>query len=102
MWNSKIELKDQEKTLLEFKLGWNGILIKTFFNDLEKKYLLRIKGLSSNKFILTDAEKNEILVAEMDTKWDNLNYKYTINTTDEFENFPHKNIMVLALLHCIN
>lgn len=30
LWNSKIELKDGEKTILEFKLGWNGILIKTF------------------------------------------------------------------------
>ena len=31
IWNSKIELKDGEKTILEFKLGWSGILIKTFF-----------------------------------------------------------------------
>lgn len=102
LWNSKIELKDGEKTILEFKLGWNGILIKTFFQNSEKNYILRTKGISSNKFILTDSEKKELLVAEMDTKLDNLNYKYSIRTTNEFESFKNKNILVLALLHCIN
>jgi hypothetical protein len=102
LWNSKIELKDGEKTILEFKLGWNGILIKTFFQNSEKNYILRTKGISSNKFILTDSEKKELLVAEMDTKLDNLNYKYSIRTTNEFESFRNKNILVLALLHCIN
>ncbi|WP_299821598.1 hypothetical protein [uncultured Pontibacter sp.] len=102
IWNSKIELKDGEKTILEFKLGWNGILIKTFFQDSEKSYSLRSKGFSSNKFILTDSEKKELLVAEMDTKLDNLNYKYSIRTTDEFESFRNKDISILALLHCIN
>ncbi len=102
LWNSKIELKDGEKTILEFKLGWNGILIKTFFQNSEKNYILRTKGISSNKFILTDSEKKELLVAEMDTKLDNLNHKYSIRTTNEFESFRNKNILVLALLHCIN
>ena len=102
LWNSKIELKDGEKTILEFKLGWNGILIKTFFQNSEKYYILRTKGISSNKFILTDSEKKELLVAEMDTKLDNLNYKYSIRTTNEFESFRNKNILVLALLNCIN
>lgn len=75
---------------------------ETFFQNSEKNYILRTKGISSNKFILTDSEKKELLVAEMDTKLDNLNYKYSIRTTNEFESFRNKNILVLALLHCIN
>ena len=102
IWNSKIELKDGEKTILEFKLGWNGVLIKTFFNDLEESYSLHIKGFSSNKFILTDSDKKELLVAEMDTKCNNLNYKYSIKTSNEFESHINKDVIVLALLHCIN
>lgn len=102
IWNSKVELKDDKKTILDFKLSWNGILIKTYFNELEEKFLLRIKGVSRNKFILTDTNKRELLVAEMDTKLNNLNYNYNINTTEEFENFENKDILVLALLHCIN
>ena len=52
--------------------------------------------------ILTDFEKKDLLVAEIDTKWNNLNYKYSIKTTNEFESFTNKDVMVLALLHCIN
>lgn len=102
IWNSKFELKDGEKTILEFKLGWSGILIKTFFNDNEESYLLRMKGFPSYKFTLTDIEKRELLVAVMDIKLNNLNYKYTINTTDEFESIANKDIIALSLLHCIN
>src|SRR5690606_12403059 len=65
IWNSKIELKDGEKTILEFKLGWNGVLTKTFFNDFEECFSLRIKGFSIDKFILTDSDKKELLVAQM-------------------------------------
>jgi hypothetical protein len=32
-WDSEIELKDETKTLLEFKMGWKGIIIKTFFDN---------------------------------------------------------------------
>lgn len=102
IWNSKIELKDGEKTILEFKLGWNGVLINTFFNENEESYSLCAKGFSSNKFILTDSDKKELLVAEMDTKWNNPNYKYSIKTTNEFESFTDKDVLILALLHCIN
>ena len=31
-WDAKIELKKGSKTLLDFKMGWKGIMIRTFFN----------------------------------------------------------------------
>ncbi len=101
-WDSKIELKDKEKTLLEFKLGWNGININTFFNDVEETYLLEIKGFSESKFTLTDNENNEVLVADFGSKWNNFNYDFNIKTTDEFEKYPNKDIVILTILHCIN
>ena len=101
-WNSKVELKNTENILLEFKMGWNGIIIKTFFNNKEENYLLTQKGLLSNKFILLDTEKNEILVAESNFKWKNLNYDYNIETSQKFDNTPNKDILILTILHCIN
>ncbi|MDI5897795.1 hypothetical protein [Flavobacterium yafengii] len=101
-WDSKIELKKAEKTLLEFKMGWKGILITTNFNESKKKYLLKLKGLLSNRFILIDAEENEILTVDTDFKWSKLNFDYTIETSTELDNMENKELMLLTILHCIN
>jgi hypothetical protein len=101
-WESKIELKDATKTLLEFKMGWNGIIIKTFFNTTEESYLFKLKGLLGSEFILINTEKKELLVVECDFKWNKLDYDYTIETTQEFDNFTNKDLLLLTILHCIN
>lgn len=101
-WNSKIELKDDEKILLEFKMSWKGIIIKTFFENEQQSYLLKLKGLLSNKFILIDTDNKELLAAETDFKWNKLNMDYNIETTNELENLPNKELLLLTILHCIN
>lgn len=99
-WESKIELKDDTKTLLEFKLGWKGIILKTI-NEKEETYLLTLQGLG-NKFILIDTDKEELLVAETDFKLRKSNYNCNIETTPKFDNLPNKEIFILTILHCIN
>jgi hypothetical protein len=101
-WDSKIELRDDTKTLLEFKMGWKGIIIKTFFNETEQTFLLSLKGLLSNKFVLLDTNKEELMVAETDFKWSKLNYDYNIETAQRFDNFDNKELLLLTILHCIN
>ncbi|RZK46212.1 MAG: hypothetical protein EOO87_23930 [Pedobacter sp.] len=101
-WNSKIELKDETKTLLEFKMGWKGIMIKTMFSEKEETFLLTLKGLLSNKFVLLDTNKEELMVAETDFKWNKLNYNYNIETAPSFEDFDKKELILLTILHCIN
>ena len=44
-WDSKIELVYNEGVLINFKMGWKGILINTKFNGFEQNYLLKLKGL---------------------------------------------------------
>ena len=95
-------MKDDKKTLLEFKMGWKGIIIKTFFNDKENTFLLKLNGLLSSKFVLIDTDKTELLVAETDFKWNKLNYDYNIKTTQDFDNFYKKELLLLSILHCIN
>lgn len=101
-WNSTIELKDETKTLLEFKMGWKGIEIKTFFNQKEHTFLLQLKGLLSSKFVLIDTESRELMVAETDFKWNKLNYDYNIETSQDFDHFENKEVLLLTILHCIN
>ena len=102
VWDQKIELKKEETTLLEFKMGWKGILIKTDFDGVEKNYLLKLKGLLSSKFILVDSEENELLAVDTDFKWSKLNFDYAIETSTEFDSMKNKELMLLTILHCIN
>jgi len=101
-WDSKIELKDDTQTLLEFKMGWKGIIIKTLFNDSEEVFLLKLKGLLSNKFVLLDTNDEELMAAETSFKWSKFNFDYNIETTPVFDNFENKELLLLTILHCIN
>ena len=101
-WDSKIELKDDTQTLLEFKMGWKGIIIKSLFNDREEVFLLKLKGLLSNKFVLLDTNDEELMAAETSFKWSRFNFDYNIETTPVFDNFENKELLLLTILHCIN
>lgn len=101
-WDSKIELKDDIKTLLEFKMGWKGIIIKTFFDNKEDVFLVKLNSILGNKFVLLDTQETELLTAETDFKWNKFNYDYNIETTRNFDNFDKKELLLLTILHCIN
>lgn len=101
-WESKIELKDGEKILLEFKMGWKGIIINSFLEGKQETFLLKIKGLLSSKFMLIDTNNNELMAAETDFKWSKFNYDYLIETAADFEKFTNKELLLLTMLHCIN
>ncbi len=101
-WDSKIELKEGSKILLDFKMGWHGIVIRTYFDDKEQNYLVKTKGLLSNKFLLLDTGNRELAVAETNFKWAKLNFEYTIETDAEFDKFENKDLMLLTMIHCIN
>jgi hypothetical protein len=101
-WDWKIELKQNEKSLLNFKMGWKGIIINTEFDGDEKSYLLSLKGLLSSKYVLIDTDENELLVVESDFKWNKLHFDYTITTSDGFDSHNNKELLLLTILHCIN
>jgi len=100
LWDSKIELKQGEKTFLYFEMGWKGIVIH--FSDSNKKYLLRLKGLLSSKFVLIGANEKELLAIETDFKWTQLTFDFNIETSNEFDNFENKELLLLTTLHCVN
>jgi hypothetical protein len=99
-WDSKIELKQGEKIILYFEMGWKGIVIN--LNDNSKKYLLRSKGLLSSKFVLIDTDEKELLAIESDFKWTELTFNFNIETSNEFDNFENKEVLLLTTLHCVN
>jgi hypothetical protein len=101
-WNSIIELQKEGKTLLEFEMGWKGIVIKTHFNGNERKYLLQLKGLLSNKYLLIDTDEKELLAVDCDFKWTKFNFDFHIETSNEFDKFENKKLLLLTTIHCIN
>lgn len=101
-WDSKIELLDGNDKLLEFKMGWKGIIIKTSFNNEEEDYMLTLKGLFSNKYVLFNVDKEELLVAESSFKWGKLNFDYHIETTSKFDSLDNNALLLLTIVHCIN
>lgn len=101
-WDSKIKLKEGDVVLLEFKIGWNGVELHSNLDGKSERYLLKLKGFFSSKYILVDAQDKELLEAEFDFKWKKLEYDYNIITSKSFENLNNKELLILTTLHCIN
>ena len=101
-WDSKIELKQGEKVLLDFKMGWKGIVIHTQFDGKENSYLLRMKGLLDSKYVLVDTDETELLAVKTDFKWSKLSFDYAIETSEAFDTHPQQTLFLLTIIHCIN
>ncbi|MEJ1242233.1 hypothetical protein WBG78_29060 [Chryseolinea sp. T2] len=99
-WNSKIELKKDDEPILYFEMGWKGIVIH--FNDGERKYLLRLAGLLSSKYVLVDTDENELLAVKTDFKWSKMTLDFNIETSREFDRLENGEVFLLTLIHCIN
>lgn len=101
-WDSKVELIDGSQTLLDFKMGWKGIVIKTYFDNQERQYLLKLQGFINSKFILIDESDQELSVASTDFKWLTLNFNYDIETSASFDQLRNRELLLMTMLHCMN
>jgi len=102
-WGTTIEIKDNDKVLLEFTMNWNGeVVIQTYFNNIEKGYIFKHQGIFKESYILTDQEGIELLTMKPHLKWKLMDYEYQIITSDSFESFPEREILLLTALHCAN
>lgn len=97
-WGSVIQLKDGNSVLLEFKLGWKGIIVSINSQD----YLLKLKGLLSSKFVLMDTNDNEVIAVAIDMKWTKMQTDYTIETAPAFDSIGNKELLLFTTIHAIN
>src|SRR6478736_2708889 len=66
-WGTTIEIKDNEKVLVKFSMNWSGeIVVQTYFDDLEKDYVFKHKGVFNESFVLKDQAGNELLTLKPD------------------------------------
>ncbi|WP_394996602.1 hypothetical protein [Emticicia sp.] len=102
-WGTTIELKQNEKILLNFKMIWNGdFIINTRFDEIERDFILKHKGIFKESYVILNKQDEELLVIRPDFKWNKLNYDYNISTTDQFDNLSFNVILLLTTIHCIN
>jgi len=102
-WGTTIELKEGEKILLKFRMNWNGeIVVQTYFNEIKQGYIFKHRGIFKESFVLSDQNGTELLVMKPDLKWNMMNYEYQITTSDIFDTFFDKEILLMTSLHCAN
>ncbi|AZB25797.1 hypothetical protein [Chryseobacterium bernardetii] len=102
-WGTTIELKDQDKVLLKFRMNWNGeIVIQTYFDGVKDSFAFKHRGIFKEAFVLTDQEGIELFVIKPHLKWSSMNYEYHIATSDSFEGFSNKDLLLFTSLHCAN
>lgn len=101
-WDATIQLNQDHKTLMDFKMGWKGIILSNYIDGKREEYLLMLKGLLSSKYVLMDANKKELVGIELEIKWNQAHYNYHILTTDEFDSFYHPELFLLTAIHAVN
>lgn len=102
-WGTTIELKDNERVLLKFRMNWNGeIVVQTYFDGVKEGFLFKHRGIFKDSFVLTDQHGTELFVMKPHLKWSTLNYEYQITASESFEVLSHKEILLLNSLHCAN
>ena len=99
-WKSKIELTKDNEKWLDFEMGWKGIIIN--FSNSEEKYLLQLKGFLDSRFVLVDTNEKELLAIEADFKWKKFIMDFNIETSNEFDSFENKEILLFTTVHCVN
>ncbi len=102
-WGTTIELKKDDKVLLNFNMNWKGeIVIQTDLTNTETGFVFKQKGLLNGSFILIDQDGTELLVMKPHFKWKTMHYEYQITTSDDFELLSDNKILLLTALHCAN
>lgn len=102
-WGTTVELKEDDRVLLQFAMNWNGnIVLQTFFGNREEGYVFKRRGLFKESFILADHEGVELLVMKPNFKWSSMNFEYQITAAAGFEAFSKKDILLMISLHCAN
>ncbi|MEG0928791.1 MULTISPECIES: hypothetical protein [Chryseobacterium] len=102
-WGTTIELKEDEKVLLKFRMNWNGeIIVQTYFDGLKESYVFKHRGIFKESFVLTDKIGSELLIMKPSLKWNLMDYEYQIISSDIFETFSNKEILMMVSLHCAN
>ncbi|MBX0288898.1 hypothetical protein K3G63_00525 [Hymenobacter sp. HSC-4F20] len=102
-WGTTIEVKDQEAVLLSFTMHWNGnIVLKSKLGGENRALVLKNQSLMKNTYVLQDKHGQELLTIQPDFKWSTAKHDYAIRSTELFETFEARHLLILVAIHCTN
>lgn len=102
-WGTTIEIKDQDAVLLSFKMHWNGdIVLKSRLGGVSRALVLKNQSVMKNTYVLQDKHGQLLLTIQPDFKWSKVNHDYAISSTELFETFEAKHLLLLTAIHCTN
>lgn len=88
--------------MISFKLGWKGIMFNIQSEGQEENYLLKHKGILKSGYVLLDIQEKELLAVHSDFNWSTFKLDYTIETSEELDQFNGKEAFLLTIIHSIN
>jgi hypothetical protein len=104
-WGTTIEVKKGDVVKLTIKMNWNGDIVlqdESNAGEEESGYVFRYRGVFRESFVLLDAEGIELAVMKPELRWKKMNYEYVLSSTDDLENHPDKDLLMMLALHCAN
>lgn len=102
-WGSELHVEHADAVLADFRMRWNmNIGLTTYFGTSEWHYEFKHRGVMKDGFVLVDERGQELLHFRNRFKLGTLGYEYTITTTEAFEEFGSKVLLLTILVHAAN
>ena len=102
-WGTTIELKQDDASLQNFRMSWNGsIIISSKLDGKECDFMLKPKGFFRSAYVLLDTDGNELLALQPDYSWSKFSYHYKLESSGIYNTAELDHILYLVCIHCVN
>ena len=100
-WQTSTEISRDGVPLFSYKLGWNGVIIKSM-DVIPHTYRLKNKGFWKSMYVLLDESDQELLLIESTFKWKGMKTERTLTPSITFEKKTNKELLMLICACAVN
>ena len=97
-WTTSLQVLEDEKVVLNFKMAWSGDIVLTDFSNGEEHYQINKEKWYNDVFEMKDQQGNAILKIKRNFKWKDFSYYYEIVS----ENDDLSLLTILGVVHVVN
>lgn len=103
-FKTEADILFRDEAVCSIESRWNGIMIINFAlrNGVLEEFTFKNRSILKSDFSVLDQIGHELLTVRPRFIWKNLNYEYTITTSDMLERSSDKFIFLMAAMHCSN
>lgn len=98
MWQSKLEVKQDNTVIGQFKFNWNGqIVIEMDHNH----YIFQRTGFFGGQYSLKNEQNIELFHIKANFDFTSFSFNFTIETNDQYAEKDNV-ILMLTAIYCVN